>query len=109
VDTAPRRRARARVVDRLRLRSALSGLLIGSRFLPVWVATALLFVVAAIVAPEALQSAGWAFVLPYMTILAVAALGQMFVIMQAGIDLSIPGVMLLGGNLVLGVSGHSDE
>jgi ribose transport system permease protein len=44
-----------------------------------------------------------------MTILAVAALGQMFVIMQAGIDLSIPGVMFLGGNLVLGVSEHSDE
>jgi ribose transport system permease protein len=44
-----------------------------------------------------------------MTILAVAALGQMLVIMQAGIDLSIPGVMVLGGNLVLGVSEHSDE
>jgi ribose transport system permease protein len=66
-------------------------------------------VVAAIIAPEALQTTSWAFVLPYMTVLAVAALGQMLVIMQAGIDLSIPGVMFLGGNLVLGVSEHSDE
>jgi ribose transport system permease protein len=66
-------------------------------------------VVAAIIASQTLQSTSWAFVLPYMTILAVAALGQMLVIMQAGIDLSIPGVMFLGGNLVLGVSGHSDE
>ena len=39
-----------------------------------------------------------------MTILAVAALGQMLVIMHAGIDLSTPGVMSLGGNLIVGVS-----
>jgi ribose transport system permease protein len=99
----------ARAAERLRLRSALSGLLIGSRFLPVWLATIALVIVAAIIGPAALGSSSWAFVFPYMTILAVAALGQMLVIMQAGIDLSIPGVMFLGGNLVLGVSGHSDE
>ena len=39
-----------------------------------------------------------------MTILAVAALGQMLVIMHAGIDLSTPGVISLGGNLIVGVS-----
>ena len=61
-------------------------------------------IVAAIFAPNALQQAAWAYVLPYMTILAVAALGQMLVIMQAGIDLSTPGVISLGGNLVVGVS-----
>jgi ribose transport system permease protein len=99
----------ARVAERLRLRAALSTLLISSRFLPVWLATAALFIVAAIIAPEALQTTSWSFVLPYMTVLAVAAIGQMLVIMQGGIDLSIPGVMFLGGNLVLGVSSHSDE
>jgi ribose transport system permease protein len=99
----------ARPAGRDRLRALLTSLLLVSRFLPVWLATGLLFIVAAIVAPEALQSTSWAFVLPYMTVLAVAALGQMLVIMQAGIDLSIPGVMFLGGNLVLGVSHHSDE
>ena len=99
----------AGTAERMRARDALTNLLIGARFLPVWLATAALFIVAAIVAPEALKSASWAFVLPSMTILAVAALGQMLVIMQAGIDLSIPAVMFLGGNLVLGVSQHSDS
>ncbi len=97
-----------RAAGRPVLQSLLGRLLIASRFLPVWLATAALFVVAAIVAPAALQSTSWAFVLPSMTVLAVAALGQMLVIMQAGIDLSIPAVMFLGGNLVLGVSQHSD-
>jgi ribose transport system permease protein len=106
---SPAGRGLARAAERLRLRSALSGLLLSSRFVPVWLALCGLLIVAAIIAPQALKSTSWAFVLPYMTVLAVAALGQMLVIMQAGIDLSIPGVMFLGGNLVLGVSEHSDE
>jgi ribose transport system permease protein len=77
---------------------------IAARFLPVWLATAALAVVAAIIAPDALQHTSWAYVLPYMTILAVAALGQMLVIMHAGIDLSTPGVISFGGNLIVGVS-----
>jgi ribose transport system permease protein len=44
-----------------------------------------------------------------MAVLAVAALGSMLVIMQAGIDLSVPGVLFLGGNLILGVSVHNDK
>jgi ribose transport system permease protein len=44
-----------------------------------------------------------------MTILAVAALGQMLVITQAGIDLSTPGVISFGGNLVVGVSVGSND
>jgi ribose transport system permease protein len=101
--------APGRAAVRQRLQAVLTGLLLTSRFLPVWLATAALFIVAAIIAPAALQSTSWAFVLPVMAVLAVAALGAMLVIMQAGIDLSIPGVMFLGGNLVLGVSQHSDE
>ena len=101
--------ALGRAAAREQAAGAVTNVLVGSRFLPVWLATAVLFVVAAIVAPEALQNTSWAFVLPYMTVLAVAGLGQMLVIMQAGIDLSIPGVMFLGGNLILGVSHHSDE
>jgi ribose transport system permease protein len=99
----------ARDTGLLRVQSAVTNLLIGSRFLPVWLATAVLLIVAAIIAPEALQTTSWAFVLPYMTVLAVTALGQMLVIMQGGIDLSIPGVLFLGGNLILGVSDHSDS
>jgi ribose transport system permease protein len=92
-----------------RVSALVAAALIGSRFLPIWIATAALVVVAAIIAPDALQSTSWAFVLPYMTILAVAALGQMLVIMHAGIDLSIPGVMFLGGNVIVGVGAGSDD
>jgi ribose transport system permease protein len=44
-----------------------------------------------------------------MTILAVAALGQMLVVMHAGIDLSTPGVMFLGGTLIVGVGAGSND
>src|SRR6266511_3243859 len=83
--------------------------LVAARFLPIWLATGILALVAAIIAPGALQSTSWAFVLPYMTILAVAALGQMLVIMHAGIDLSTPGVMFLGGYLIVDVGAGSND
>lgn len=41
--------------------------------------------------------------------LAVAALGQMLVVMHAGIDLSTPGVVSLGGNLIAGIGAGSDH
>jgi ribose transport system permease protein len=92
-----------------RLAPLLAVALVAARFLPVWIATGVLAVIAAILAPETLQSASWAFVLPYMTILAVAALGQMLVVMHAGIDLSTPGVMFLGGNLIVGIGAGSND
>jgi ribose transport system permease protein len=82
---------------------------VAGRFLPIWVATGVLAIVAAIIAPRALQNTSWAYVLPYMTILAVAALGQMLVIMHGGIDLSTPGVISFGGNLIVGVSLGQDH
>jgi ribose transport system permease protein len=90
------------------LRSLLADALVGARFVPVWIATAALLLIASIIAPAALQNTSWAFVLPYMTVLAIAALGQMLVIMHAGIDLSTPGVMFLGGYLIVGVGHHSN-
>jgi ribose transport system permease protein len=82
---------------------------VAARFLPVWFATAALAVVASIVAPDALGSTSWSFVLPETTVLAIAALGQMLVIMHAGIDLSTPGVISLGGNLIAGIAAGSDH
>jgi ribose transport system permease protein len=76
---------------------------VAARFLPVWIATAVLVVVAAIVAPDALHSTSWSYVLPGATVLAVAAIGQMLVVMHAGIDLSTPAVISFGGNLIAGV------
>ena len=74
-----------------------------------WLATGALLVVAAIAAPDALGHTSFSFVLPIMTVLAIAALGQMLVVMQAGIDLSTPGVMAAAGNLVAGVGAGSDH
>jgi len=85
-------------------RTFVASAVVAARFLPIWLATALLMVVSAVIAPAALQHTAWAYVLPYMTILAVAALGQMLVIMQGGIDLSTPGVISFGANLLVGVS-----
>lgn len=74
-----------------------------------WLATAVLAVVAVITAPAALGNTSWSFVLPYTTVLAVAALGQMFVVMHAGIDLSTPGVISFGGNLIAGIGAGSNH
>jgi len=90
-------------------RTLLANAVVAARFLPVWLATGTLAVVAAVSAPEALQKTSWAFVLPYMTVLALTALGQMLVVMHAGIDLSTPGVISLGGNLLVGVSAGSNH
>ena len=92
-----------------RYASFVAGTVGAARFMPIWLATGVLVVVAAIIAPRTIQNTSWAFVLPYMTVLAVAALGQMLVIMHAGIDLSTPGVMSLGGNLIVGVSLGQDD
>jgi len=89
--------------------SLVANALVAARFIPVWLATGVLIAVAAIIAPRTIQNTSWAYVLPYMTILAVAALGQMLVVMHAGIDLSTPGVMSLGGNLIVGVSLGQDD
>jgi ribose transport system permease protein len=82
---------------------------LAARFLPVWLATGALFVVAEIAAPAALRSTSWSYVLPLSTVLAIAALGQMLVVMHAGIDLSTPAVISFGGNLIAGVGAGSDH
>ena len=83
---------------------AVAGALVAARFLPIWLAMAALLVVAALFAPSTLENTSWSYILPYGTILAIAALGQMLVVMQAGIDLSTAGVISLCGNVLVGVS-----
>ena len=90
-------------------RTFIASAVVSARFLPIWLATGVLAIVAAIIAPATLQHTSFAYILPYMTILAVAALGQMLVIMHAGIDLSTPGVISFGGNLIVGVSVGSNH
>jgi ribose transport system permease protein len=91
------------------LSSHVSGMLAGSGFVPVWLATGVLLVVCLLIAPDTLSSNSLTSgVLPFMTFLAVAALGQMLVIMTGGIDLCIPGVVVLVANLVVGVGSGED-
>ena len=90
-------------------RALVSTAAVAARFLPVWLATAALFVVAQIVAPATLRSTSWSYILPLATVLAIAALGQMLVIMQAGIDLSTPAVISFGGNLIAGVGAGANH
>jgi ribose transport system permease protein len=83
--------------------------LVAARFLPIWLAMAALLVIAALFAPSTLGNTSWSYILPYMTILAIAALGQMLVVMQAGIDLSTAGVISICGNVLVGVSVGSNH
>lgn len=91
-----------------RAAGALTRVLVGAGFLPVWLASAAMIAIAAIVAPETLGNDSLSTVLPTMAVLAVAALGEMLVIMMGGIDLSIPGTMTLAGLLTVGVSGGAN-
>ena len=62
-----------------------------------------------LIAPETLSSDSLrSAVLPFMTFLAVAALGEMLVIMTGGIDLCIPGVIVLVANVLVGVGSGED-
>jgi ribose/xylose/arabinose/galactoside ABC-type transport system permease subunit len=75
----------------------------------VWLATGVLLVIAQVIAPETLSKDSLTSgVLPFMTFLAVAALGEMLVIMMGGIDLCIPGIIVLVANVVVGVAAGSN-
>jgi ribose transport system permease protein len=87
----------------------LASALVAARFLPIWLAMAALLVTAALFAPSTLENTSWSYILPFMTILAIAALGQMLVVMQAGIDLSTAGVISLCANVLVGVSVGSNH
>lgn len=66
----------------------------------IWVATAALFAVSAIVAPGTLSAGSLFAMLPFAGILALAATGQTLVIQQRGLDMSSIGTIALAGLLV---------
>ena len=88
--------------------SAVTSFVVASRYLPVYVALILLVVVASIWAPATLTTAALGAIAPFGTFLAIAALGQMLVIMTGGIDLSVPGTFSLAGMIVVGVGQGAD-
>lgn len=87
----------------------LTSIVISSRYLSVWIAIILLIITASWIAPGALTRTSFSTVLPLTSFLALAALGQMLVVMTGGIDLSTPGVMTLAAIMAVGVSGNLDE
>jgi ribose transport system permease protein len=89
--------------------SALTSFVVGSRYMPVYIALLLLVVVASIWAPATLSHVALRAVAPYGAVLGIASLGQMLVIMTGGIDLSVPGTMSLAAVIVVGVGDGSDE
>lgn len=97
------------MVSRQVTSSIFTSAVIASRYIPVWIANVLLLLVALAIAPATLSRVSFSAVLPFTTFLAIAALGQMLVIMTGGIDLSIPGVMILAAMVMVGVAGGSDN
>lgn len=87
----------------------LTSIVISSRYLSVWIAIVLLLITASWIAPGTLTRTSFSAVLPLTSFLALAALGQMLVVMTGGIDLSTPGVMTLAAIMTVGLSGNLDE
>jgi ribose transport system permease protein len=79
------RRASAGLTARLR----------APRYSAIWVATALLFAISPLLASNSLTSGALLSMLPFAALLAIAAIGQTLVIQQRGLDLSVPGMILL--------------
>jgi ribose/xylose/arabinose/galactoside ABC-type transport system permease subunit len=82
---------------------------VASRYLPVYVAIALLVIVALIWAPGTLSGPGLRAIAPFATFLAITALGEMLVIMTGGIDLSIPGTFTLAAVVTVGIAHGADD
>ena len=90
-------------------RARLSGRALGAAgFAPVWLALAALLLVAGVAAPRTLSGTSLSQIWPFASVMAVAALGEMLVVMTGGIDLSVPAVITMVGTVVLGVSSGSN-
>lgn len=89
--------------------SAVTSFVVASRFMPVYIALALLVIVAAIWAPATLDRPALSAIAPFGALLGITALGQMLVIMTGGIDLSVPGTLTLAALIMVGVGEASDD
>ena len=78
------------------------------RYSAIWVATALLFALSPLLASHSLSTSALLSMLPFASMLAVAALGQTLVIQQRGLDLTVPGMILLTTVIVTEHAGGSD-
>lgn len=60
-------------------------------FLAIAIATVLVFVIGGILAPSSVSHSALIGMIPFAAVLAIAGLGQMLVVQQGGIDLSVAG------------------
>jgi ribose transport system permease protein len=65
------------------------------RYSAIWFAAALLFAVSPLFASNSLTGSALLSMLPFAAMLAIASIGQTLVIQQRGLDLSVPGMILL--------------
>ena len=89
--------------------SVLTRFVVASRYMPVYLAILLLVGVAAIWVPATLSGPALSAIAPFGALLGIASLGQMLVIMTAGIDLSVPGTITISALVVVGVGQQSDD
>jgi ribose transport system permease protein len=87
------------------IRPASSPFRISRGFLAIAVATILLFALGAIVAPSSVSHSAIIGMVPFAAVLAIAGLGQLLVVQQGGIDLSVAG----GISLAVVVVTHQPE
>lgn len=73
----------------------------GKQATPVIIATIVVFVVSAIIAPRSLMQASLLAMIVPAAVLAVAALGQTLVVQQKGIDLAAPGYIALSATVTV--------
>jgi ribose transport system permease protein len=68
---------------------------LSSPYAGIWIATVLLFAVSAVAVPDSMKAQSLRAMLPFWAVLAIMSIGQMLVVQQRGIDLSIPGTATL--------------
>ena len=77
--------------------------------LTVLISTVVLFILSAVVAPSSVSPGPLGSMIPFAAILAIVGLGQMLVIQQAGIDLSVPGSVSLAAVIVSALPEIEDD
>ena len=70
------------------------------RYSAIWIATAAMFAVSPLFASNSLTKSALLSMLPFASMLAIAAIGQTLVIQQRGLDLSVSGMILLSSVIV---------
>jgi ribose transport system permease protein len=89
--------------------AALTQFVVASRYMPVFIAILVLYIVALTWVPAALSEPALRAVAPYGALLGIAALGQMLVIMTGGIDLSTPGTITMAAVVMVGLGNQPGQ